>query len=116
MASRRKSTEDDPKPRRRATTPEARENQLVSLAYDLAEERLRDGTASSMEVVHWLRLKTNKAKLEEEKLRKENILLSARAEALESQKNVEKLYSDALKAMKSYQGEPEWEEDEYEDY
>lgn len=115
MATRKKSDENEPKRRRRATTPEGRESQLVSLAYDLAEERLREGTASSMEVVHWLRLKTTKTKLEEEKLRKENILLSARAESLESQKNVEKLYSDALRAMKSYQGEPGLDEGDYED-
>lgn len=100
------------KKRRKATTPEGRENQLISLAYDVAEQQLLDNTASAMVITHWLKLGTTKAKLEEEKLRKENLLLTARAEALESQKNTDQLYKEALAAMKSYQGE---EPEDYED-
>lgn len=102
-------------PRRRrlpATTPEARENQMISLAFDAAEKQMREGTASAMVITHYLKLGTTKAKLEEERLRKENILLSAKAEALESEKRMEELYRDALRAMSSYQGN-EVEDEEY---
>lgn len=108
-----KNPEESPRKRRRkATTPEGRENQLISLAYDVAEQQLLDNTASAMVITHWLKLGTTKAKLEEEKLRKENLLLQARAEALESQKNTDQLYKEALAAMKSYQGE---DPEDYED-
>lgn len=107
-----KEPSTNPRPRRRkATTPEGRENQLISLAFDLAEKQLSDGTASAMVITHWLKAASTRSKLEEEKLRKENILLEARAEALESQKNVEALYAEAIKAMRSYQGQ-DVEEDE----
>ena len=89
---------------RPAINPEARENQLISLAIDLVEQRLIDGTASSQETTHFLKLGSSKAMLEKEKLAKENELLRAKTEALESQKEVEKLYKDALKAMREYSG------------
>lgn len=91
--------------RRPALSPEARENQLISLAYDLAEERLSDKTASSQEVTHFLKLGSTKAQLEKEKLKQENALLSAKTESLESAKRVEELYDKALKAMKAYSGQ-----------
>ena len=89
---------------RPAITPEARENQLISLAIDLVEQRLIDGTASSQETTHFLKLGSSKAMLEKEKLAKENELLKAKTEALESAKEVEKLYKEALKAMREYSG------------
>lgn len=102
--SRGKSSPSNSK-RRPALSPEARENQLISLAYDLAEERLSDKTASSQEVTHFLKLGSSKAQLEKEKLKQENALLSAKTESLESAKRVEELYESALKAMKSYSGQ-----------
>lgn len=105
MARPRKSEPTDTPPRRRpATTPEARENQLVSMAFDLAEKQLRDGTASSQVVTHYLKLGSSREKLEQERLRGENHLLKAKAEAMESQKRVEELYGKALDAMRSYAG------------
>ena len=89
---------------RRALTPEARENQLVSLAVDLAEQQLLDGTASSQVITHYLKLRTMKERLEREKLEKENELLKAKTESLQSAKNVEELYAKAIDAMKSYSG------------
>lgn len=89
---------------RRALTPEARENQLVSLAVDLAEQQLLDGTASSQVITHYLKLGTMKERLEREKLEKENELLKAKTESLQSAKNVEELYAKAIDAMKSYSG------------
>lgn len=104
MATPRKQRGNDRPKRPRATTPEARENQLVSLAYDLAEEQLANGTAPAMVTVHFLKLKTAETKLKEEKLRKENLLLEARTEALGSQKNAEILYGEVIKAIRMYQG------------
>ena len=75
MATPRKSSGINRPTRPRATTPEARENQLVSLAYDLAEQQLRESSASAIVITHLLKLRTTENKLKEEKLRKENLLL-----------------------------------------
>ena len=101
-----------------ARTPEARENQLISLAYDLAEERLREGTATSAEVVHFLKLGSLKERQELELNKKKMELMTAKTEALQSAKRVEELYGAAIMAMRRYAGatsEIEIEEDdEYE--
>lgn len=96
---------------RPALSPEARENQLISLAVDLVEQRLLDGTASSQEVTHFLKLGSMKERLEREKLEEENKLLRARTENLQSQKRVEELYTKALNAMRNYAGQGD--DDEY---
>lgn len=90
--------------RRPALNPDARENQLVSLAVDLAEQQLIDGTASSQVITHYLKMASSRYRLENIKLQRENELLKAKTDAIESAKNVEKLYSEAIKAMKSYSG------------
>ena len=97
-----------------ATTPEIRENQLISLAVDLAEKQLRNGTATSQVITHYLKLGSEREKLERERLKRENDLLTAKVEALQSAKNIEELYSEAIKAMLSYRGEES--EDESDDY
>ena len=89
---------------RPALTPDSRENQLICLAVDLAEQQLRDGTASSQVITHYLKLGSSQYKLEKEKLEEENKLLRARTEALQSAKRVEELYSDAIAAMRKYSG------------
>lgn len=99
---------------RPALTPEAREGQLISLATDLVEQRLRDGTATSQEVVHFLKLGSMRERLERERLENENILLKAKTEALESQAKVEQLYADAIKAMQRYSGNYDESDDELE--
>ena len=81
---------------RPAMTEEGRENQMIALAHDLVEERLRNGTASSQETVHFLKLGSQKSKLELEKLKKENELLVAKTEALKSAKRSEELFEEAL--------------------
>lgn len=96
---------------RPALTPEARENQLVSLAVDLAEKQLLDGTASSQVITHYLKLGTAKERLEREKLEKENELLKAKTETLQSAQRVEELYMNALNAMKNYSGQGGPEDD-----
>ena len=89
---------------RPALTPEARENQLVSLAVDLAEQQLREGTASSQVITHYLKLGSTKASLEKEKIERENELLRAKTESLQTAKRIEELYSEALDAMRKYSG------------
>ncbi len=87
-----------------ALDPESRENQMISLAVNLAEEKLRDGTASNQLIVHYLKLGSTKERLEKEKLEKENELLKAKTEALESAKRSEELYAEAIKAITRYSG------------
>lgn len=89
---------------RPAISPEAREKQMISLAVDLAEQQLMDGTASSQVITHFLKLGTQKERIEQEILEKQKELITAKTEALQSQKRVEELYADALTAMRSYQG------------
>lgn len=84
---------------------ESRENQLISLAYDLAEERILKKTATSQEVTHFLKLGSTLAMMEKDKLDKENQLLQAKTESIKSQKKVEELYSQAMKAFKTYSGQ-----------
>lgn len=108
----RDKSPNSPSPRRSrrpALTPEARENQMISLAVDLAEKQLEEGTASSQVITHFLKLGSSKERLEREKLEEENKLLRAKTENLQSQKRVEELYAEALTAMRRYsgQGEPE---------
>lgn len=91
--------------RRPATTIEGRENQLISLAIDLAEKQLQEGTASSQVITHYLKLGSTKERLEKEKLEKENELLAAKTESIQSAKRVEELYQEALNAMKTYSGQ-----------
>lgn len=87
-----------------AKTPEARENQLIHLAIDLVEQRLIDGTASSQETTHFLKLASTKARIEKEILEKQKELITAKTEMFQSQKRVEEMYAEALNAMKVYSG------------
>ena len=102
--AKRKPTSGTTHKSRPALTPEARENQLIAKAYDLVEQRLDDGTATSQETTHFLKLGSVKARLELEKLRKETDLLVSKKEVLDSAKRMEELYSEALDAMKRYGG------------
>ena len=91
--------------KRPALTPEARENQMIALAVNLAEKQLQEGTASSQVITHFLKLGSTKERLEKEKLEEENKLLRAKTENLKSAKKVEELYSEALNAMRRYSGQ-----------
>lgn len=97
---------DKPKKKdiRPALTPEARENQLIFLATELAEQQLRDGTASSQVITHYLKLGSSKEKIEKEILERQKDLITAKTEALQSAKHIEELYANAIDAMKSYSG------------
>lgn len=99
MATRRKAQ------RPPATTPEGRENQLIDAAVDLAEKQLREGTASSQVISHFLKMGSTRERLEQERLANENLLLGVKMEAIASQQRVEELYGKALNAMRSYAGQ-----------
>ena len=90
---------------RPALSPEARENQLVSLAVDLAEQQLRDGTASSQVITHYLKLGSTKEKIEKEILMKQKELIEAKTQSLQSVQRIEELYKNALNAMRNYSGQ-----------
>lgn len=92
---------------RPAITPDGRENQMIALSMDLAEQQLRDGSASSQVITHFLKLGCTKERQEKEKLEEEIKLLKAKTEALQSTQRVEELYANALKAMMSYSGKSE---------
>lgn len=97
---------------RPALTPEARENQLISIAYDLVEKRLLEGTASSQETTHFLKLGSTKERKEKEKLQEEITLLKAKTENLKSVKRTEELMEEAIRAMRMYSGQGGGREDE----
>lgn len=100
----RSKAKPEAKSMRPAITPEARENQLISLAVDLAERQLREGTASSQVITHYLKMGSMREKLERERLIEENKKLRAQTSAIESEKRSEELYEKAIAAMKKYQG------------
>ena len=111
------NSSDSMRKRRPALTPEGRDNQLISLAVNLAEKQLRDGTASSQVITHYLKLGSQKERLELEIKEKEKELITAKTEALQSQKRSEELFADAIKAFRRYSGESvEGGEPEQDDY
>lgn len=107
-----KSSDSSIKPMRPGITPEARENQLISLAVDLAEKQLREGNASSQVITHYLKLGSTKEKIEKEILEKQKELIEAKTQNLQSAKHIEELYENALNAMRNYNGR----NDDYDEY
>ena len=95
-----------------AYTPEAREAQLIALAVDRAEQQLRDGTASSQVITHYLKLAGSRDRLEREKLEEENKLLRARTEAIKSEKRNEELFQKVIDAMRRYSGNDDEDDQE----
>lgn len=90
---------------RPALSPEARENQMISLAIDLAERQLMEGTASSQVITHYLKLGSTKERIEKEILEKQKDLIEAKTQSLQSAQRIEELYVNAMKAFKSYSGQ-----------
>lgn len=87
-----------------ARTPEARDNQMIALSYDLVEQRLRDGTATSQETTFFLKLAAEReeAKLKKEIMEEQRKLYQAKTESLQSAKRIEELYANAMKSFQSY--------------
>ncbi len=105
MSSRQQSNaEDEPVRRKPAASREERENELIALAVDVVERRLRDNTATSQEVVHFLKLGSTRERLEQQRLKHETALIEARVNDLAATARIEELYKDAISAMKIYQG------------
>ena len=114
---RSRTSSDEPKHKiRPALSPEARENQMIALAEDLAEKQLIEGTASQSVITHYLKLGSIKQRYEIEKLRSENELLRAKTEAVNSSKHMEELMSEALSAFRRYSGYSSDEEESDDDY
>ena len=90
--------------RRTAMSVEARENQMIALAVDLAEKQLMEGTASSQVITHYLKLGSTKERLEKEMMEEQKKLLKAKTEALESAAEIKELYENAFSAMREYSG------------
>ena len=101
---------------RPATTPEARENQLIALAVDLAEKQMREGTASAQVITHYLKLGSTKEKLEKEILERQKDLIEAKTESLKSAQRIEELYANALEAMRSYSSPSTSDDTDEDDY
>lgn len=106
-----KASKDSSSMMRPALTPEARENQLISLAVDLAEKQLREGTASSQVITHYLKLGSTKERIEKEILEKQKDLIDAKTQNLKSMERQEQMYAEALKAFRGYSGRGDEEDD-----
>jgi hypothetical protein len=104
--ARRRLADENGRRRRPATTPEAREEELIGYASDLAEEQILAGTASSQVITHFLKLGSTRERLEQQRIQHENELMEVKRMQIESQKRVEELYMSALDAMRSYSGLP----------
>lgn len=89
----------------RARTPEAREAQLVALSYDLAEEQLLKGTASSQVMSHFLKIGSTREKIELQKIRQETMLVEAKVKDLANVEEMKVLYTEAMDAMRGYSGQ-----------
>lgn len=112
--SRKKSdSSSDPPKLRPALTPEARENQLISLAYDRAEEKLLNGTASSQLITHFLKLGSAKERLERDSLEQDIQLKKAKTESLKQNQTLEEVYKKAIIAMRDYSGNGSMGDEEY---
>lgn len=106
MAKAKLANTSDPKRRQKPSLdPEVRQNQLISYAIDLVEQRLLDGTASSQETTHFLKLATQKSKLENQLLEAQTEMAIAKKELMRSQKRSEELFEEAIKAFKNYSGQ-----------
>ena len=99
------SDSDNDHPVRPALSPDAREQQMIALAMDLVEKRLREGTATSQETTHFLKLVSSKAILEKKRLEQENKLIEAKTESIHESKEYNTLVEEAIKAMRNYSGQ-----------
>ena len=110
-----RDTNDEEVGIRPALTPEARENQLISLAVNLAEKQLLEGTASSQVITHYLKLGSTKERLEKKILEEQAHLIEAKTQSLKTSQHIEELYANAIAAMKRYSGQStsEYDDDDY---
>lgn len=112
MPARKQIVKAEPKRRKPAMTPEERENQLIAKAMDLVERRLEEGTATSQETTHFLKLGSSRERLEQQRLAYDAELSQAKVDAIASQQKMEELYAEALVAFTRYRGDDTYELDE----
>lgn len=105
MATSKKDTKTSRRSNPPARSLENRENQLIAKAYEVAEERLNNGTASAQEIVHFLRMGAAKAQLEKKKLEAETMLLQSKRDAVDSAKRSDIKYQEAIEAFREYNGQ-----------
>lgn len=98
-----------------AKSIEGREQQMIALAMDLAEKKLRDGTASNMLICHFLRYGSTQNKLEQEDKKADVELKKAKVESIHAQRATEEMFAEAISALKGYQGNMFNGEDDYDD-
>lgn len=116
MVARRLDETPKPSRRRPATTPEAREQQMVALAFDVAQRQMEEGTVSSQVLTHWLKLGSEREKLERQKLKLEAEHLQMKSEQIASGARMEELYADAISAFHEYSGKTPDGNDDEDDY
>lgn len=117
MSVREKGSASEISRERPATSPEAREDQIIALAMDEAEKRIRNGTASNQLLCEFIRMGSTKHKLEKEKLANEVKLVEAKTGSIEAAKKVDEMYAEAIDAMRLYSGHvSDDEEEDYDEY
>ena len=100
-------SDDEPTRHMPASTPDARESQMIELADQLAERQMREGTASAQVITHYLKLGSSRERLEQHKIMIETKLVEAKTDAIASMQRQEELFAEAIKAMRAYQGSGE---------
>lgn len=118
MAKAKVSTSSNTKRTRPALTPDAREKQMIAMAMDAAEQQLRDGTASSQVITHFLKLGSMRERLERERLEEENKLLRAKAKAIDNDEQMKVDYKKVIAALRTYNGQDALDEpgESYDEY
>lgn len=102
--ARKRTTSGNTRKSRSMSTPESELNRIVGKALDLVEKRIDEGTATSQETTTLIKYGSEKARLEQERIRYEIEYLKAKSDALASTKRSEELFEEAIKAMRSYNG------------
>lgn len=102
MRTPKKVVEGSMKRQTPAITPEGREDQMIAYAINLAEEQLRNGTASSQVITHYLKLGSMRERMEKKKLQEEIKLLEAKTEAIKADREKNDLYAQVIEAIRTY--------------
>lgn len=82
------------------------EAKLISLTLQMAEQQLIDGTASSQVMTHFLRLGSIRSKVELEKLRLENNLLTEKIQSEKMGQQLKEMFQDVMESLRDYQAPP----------
>lgn len=99
-----------------AMTAEGHQNYMISLAMSCAEKQMKEGSASSAVICHYLKLASKKEDIELEKAKAELELMRAKTKQIESQEASDRMYAEALRSLGLYKGERlEGDDDDEED-